>query len=152
MTAPLTGTCRPYHAIGSGGLSLAALLDAEASAQRDPQREAAVRACGVPATIVRVGRITDAPGGMQQLRILQVPRQIDGDGCVAVHCYIQAASLQSPHNHCVTAVVRRLCCLHAHLCHRPVARACRGLSGAERMLRQSRRGKSSGWAMYQGRT
>ena len=31
-----------------------------------------MRACGVPASIIRVGRITDAPGGMQQLRIMQV--------------------------------------------------------------------------------
>jgi hypothetical protein len=69
-------SARSYHLLcgvaGGNGLSLVALLDAEAAAQRDPRRKAAVQTCGVPHTIVRVGRITDAPGGMQQLRVSQI--------------------------------------------------------------------------------
>lgn len=57
---------------GSAGFSLEAFLDAEAAAQRDKAREAAVLGSGLRHTLVRVGRIVDAPGGASRIVISQV--------------------------------------------------------------------------------
>ncbi|BDA48364.1 hypothetical protein COCOBI_12-0410 [Coccomyxa sp. Obi] len=56
---------------GGGGFSLDTILDGEAAAQRDAAREAAAVSSGVPLTLVRVGRITNAAGGSASLLISQ---------------------------------------------------------------------------------
>lgn len=62
----------PIGTSGGAGFSLDALLDGEAAAQRDAAREAAAVSSGVPLTLVRVGRITNAAGGSVRLLISQV--------------------------------------------------------------------------------
>ena len=47
-------------------------MDAEASAQRSRDREEAVSSCGVPHTLVQIGRTRDVPGGQQAIAISQV--------------------------------------------------------------------------------
>lgn len=64
---------------GRGGFSLAHILNAEAGAQQDGRREAAVRSGRLPHTIVRAGRVRDAPGGSQRLVFSQEPEKPLGD-------------------------------------------------------------------------
>ena len=47
------------------------LLGGEQAVLPDPAREEAFSACSVPLTIVRVGRIVDAPGGAAELNFSQ---------------------------------------------------------------------------------
>lgn len=50
------------------------------AALRDPKREAAVAASGIPHTVVRAARVRDAPGGGSQLRFGALSRDGGGEG------------------------------------------------------------------------
>lgn len=60
----LTGGCEPGF--------LGKLLGGELATLADPAREEALEATGVPLTVVRVGKIMEAPGGTTQLSCSQV--------------------------------------------------------------------------------
>lgn len=64
---------------GGGGLG-GLFASAEATTLKDPAREAAVKSCGVPYTIVRVSSIADVPGGRAGLSLLPSGASPSGSG------------------------------------------------------------------------
>ena len=71
-------------------------MDGEAAAQRDRGREEAVSRCSVPHTIVRVGRIRDAPGGQQAVSVSQGDSSALGDICREDLAKVLVDCLQHP--------------------------------------------------------